>query len=51
MGASSNKIYTITRLINTKQGMSRKDDTLPYKVKAYPIQTGAAAGNDGRPLP
>jgi len=40
----SDAIYTITRLINTKLGMSRKDDTLPYKVYACPIQTGATAG-------
>jgi len=40
----SNKVYDITRLINTRLGMSRKDDTIPYKVKACPIQTGATAG-------
>ena len=40
----SSNIYNITRLINTKMGMSRKDDTIPYKVKSCPIQTGASAG-------
>ena len=40
----SGNIYNITRCINTKMGMSRKDDTMPYKVKSCPIQTGASAG-------
>ena len=40
----SNDIYDLTRLINTRLGVSRKDDTLPYKVYACPIQTGPAAG-------
>lgn len=40
----SNQIYNLTRMINTRKGMSRKDDTLPYKVHSCPIQTGATAG-------
>jgi len=40
----SDDIYNLTRLINARLGMSRKDDTLPYKVHACPIQTGPAAG-------
>lgn len=40
----SNEIYNLTRLINVKLGMTRKDDSLPYKVHACPIQTGATAG-------
>jgi aldehyde:ferredoxin oxidoreductase len=40
----SNGIYNLTRLINTRLGMSRKDDSIPYKVHACPIQTGATAG-------
>ena len=40
----SRKIYDLTRLINTRLGMSRKDDTMPYKVFASPIQTGPSAG-------
>ncbi len=40
----SGAIYNLTRLINTRLGMSRKDDSLPYKVRACPIQTGATAG-------
>jgi aldehyde:ferredoxin oxidoreductase len=40
----SNDIYNLTRLINTRLGMSRKDDTMPYKVHKNPIRTGATAG-------
>ena len=40
----SNDIYNLTRLINTRLGLSRKDDTLPYKVYTSPIQTGPTAG-------
>ena len=42
--ALSNDIYDLTRLINTRLGLSRKDDTLPYKVHTQPIQTGPTAG-------
>jgi len=40
----SGALYNLTRLINTRLGMSRKDDSLPYKVRKCPIQTGATAG-------
>ena len=40
----SRNIYDLTRLINGRLGMSKKDDTLPYKVYAAPIQTGPTAG-------
>jgi aldehyde:ferredoxin oxidoreductase len=40
----SDAIYNLTRLINTRLGMSRKDDSMPYKVHACPIRTGATAG-------
>ncbi|MGD0897737.1 MAG: aldehyde ferredoxin oxidoreductase family protein [Thermoguttaceae bacterium] len=42
--AQSNEIYNLTRLINTRLGLTRKDDAMPYKVHACPIQTGATAG-------
>ncbi len=42
--ARSNDIYNLTRLINSRLGMSRKDDTLPHKVRACPIRAGATAG-------
>jgi len=43
LGLSDN-IYDLTRLINTRLGMSRKDDKLPYKVWAHPPLTGPNAG-------
>jgi aldehyde:ferredoxin oxidoreductase len=42
--ALSNDVYDLTRLINTRLGLTRKDDSMPYKVHACPIQTGATAG-------
>ena len=40
----SHHIYDITRLISTRMGISRKDDSLPYKVYSCPVQTGPTAG-------
>ena len=40
----SNDIYDLTRLINTRLGISRKDDSLPYKVWANPPLTGPNVG-------
>ena len=40
----SNDVYDLTRLINTRLGTSRKDDTLPYKVHSSPPLTGPNAG-------
>jgi len=40
----SNRIYDLTRLINTRLGMSRADDTMPHKVHSAPVQTGPTAG-------
>ncbi len=42
--ALSNDIYDLTRLINVRLGVSRKDDSLPYKVYASPPLTGPNAG-------
>ncbi len=42
--ALSNNVYDLTRLINTRLGMSRKDDSLPYKVYGNPALTGPNAG-------
>ena len=44
MLVKSNDIYNLTRTINTRLGMTRKDDSLPYKVYACPVQTGPTAG-------
>lgn len=40
----SNDIYNLTRLINTRLGMNRDDDSLPFKVSSCPIQAGPTAG-------
>jgi len=40
----SDEIFNLTRLINIKLGMNRKDDSLPYKVWANPPLTGPNAG-------
>ena len=40
----SNDIYDLTRLINARLGVSRKDDSLPYKVHSSPPLTGPNAG-------
>ncbi len=42
--ALSNDIYDMTRLINVRLGVSRKDDSLPYKVHSSPSLTGPNAG-------
>lgn len=42
--ALSNDIYDLTRLINAKLGVSRKDDTVPHKVCESPALTGPNAG-------
>ncbi len=40
----SRNVYDMTRLINSHLGLSKKDDTIPYKVHAAPVQTGPTAG-------
>lgn len=40
----SKDVYDLTRRINVRLGVSRKDDTLPYKVHASPALTGPNAG-------
>lgn len=40
----SNNLYNLTRRINTHLGATRKDDSLPYKVRMAPILTGPNAG-------
>ncbi len=41
---ASNGIFELTRLINAKLGITRKDDNLPYKVWATPPLTGPNRG-------
>jgi aldehyde:ferredoxin oxidoreductase len=38
------RIYNLERLINVRHGISRKDDTLPYRVMNEPIPDGPAKG-------
>ncbi len=40
----SRDVYDLTRLINARLGITRKDDSLPYKTYACPVQTGPTAG-------
>jgi aldehyde:ferredoxin oxidoreductase len=40
----SNDVYDLTRQINVRLGVSRKDDSLPHKVHASPALTGPNAG-------
>jgi aldehyde:ferredoxin oxidoreductase len=40
----SNDVYDLTRLINARLGISRKDDNLPHKVWANPPLTGPNVG-------
>jgi aldehyde:ferredoxin oxidoreductase len=40
----SAKIYDLTRLINTRLGAKRQDDSLPHKVRTSPPLTGPNAG-------
>jgi aldehyde:ferredoxin oxidoreductase len=37
LSATGERINTIARLINIREGLSRKDDTLPWKVMHEPI--------------
>jgi aldehyde:ferredoxin oxidoreductase len=41
----ANRIYTVERLFNLRQGFERKDDTLPYRSLAEPMPDGPAKGN------
>lgn len=38
------RIYNLERIINVRHGISRKDDTLPYRVMNEPIPDGPASG-------
>jgi len=37
LAAAAERINTLARLINVREGLSRKDDTLPWKVMNEPI--------------
>lgn len=38
------RIYNLERLINTQRGVTRNDDTLPWRVLHEPIPDGPLAG-------
>jgi aldehyde:ferredoxin oxidoreductase len=38
------RIYTLERYINTKRGLNRRKDTLPYRVLNVPIPDGPSRG-------
>lgn len=38
------RIYNLERLINVRRGVSRKDDTLPFRVMSEPIPDGPVNG-------
>ncbi|MDP6546700.1 MAG: aldehyde ferredoxin oxidoreductase family protein [Phycisphaerae bacterium] len=38
------RVYNLERMINVARGVSRKDDTLPYRVMNEPIPEGPARG-------
>ena len=38
------RVYNLERMINVARGVSRKDDTLPYRVMNEPIPDGPAKG-------
>jgi aldehyde:ferredoxin oxidoreductase len=45
LSAAGERIITLARLINLREGLSRKDDTLPWKVMNQPIpDDGPAKG-------
>jgi aldehyde:ferredoxin oxidoreductase len=37
MGVAGERIQALAKLINTREGLSRKDDTLPWKVMNNPV--------------
>lgn len=39
------KIYNLQKLFNIREGLSRKDDYLPYRVTHDPIANGVSKGN------
>ncbi|TRO45830.1 hypothetical protein E2P42_00020 [Candidatus Bathyarchaeota archaeon] len=45
LGTTAERINTLARLINLREGLSRKDDSLPWKVMNQPIpDDGPAKG-------
>ena len=43
--AIGERIYNLDRLINIREGLTRNDDSLPYRVTHEPIKNGVSKGN------
>ncbi|MCK4444190.1 MAG: aldehyde ferredoxin oxidoreductase family protein, partial [Thermoplasmata archaeon] len=43
----ANRIWTLIRLYNIREGMTRKDDDLPHKFRNEPLPSGVAEGCTG----
>ncbi len=43
----ANRIWTLIRLYNIREGMTRKDDDLPHKLRNEPLPSGVAEGCTG----
>lgn len=41
----ADRIYTLERLFNLREGLTRKDDTLPWRALHEPMPNGPAKGN------
>ncbi len=43
----ANRVWTLIRLYNLREGMTRKDDDLPHKLRREPLPSGVAKGCTG----
>ena len=43
------RIYNVERAFNIREGFSRKDDTLPWRIMNEPIKTGGSKGAQAKP--
>lgn len=43
--AMGERVYTLQKMFNVREGMDRKDDVLPYRITHEPIPKGASEGS------
>ncbi|NIQ04700.1 MAG: aldehyde:ferredoxin oxidoreductase, partial [Candidatus Korarchaeota archaeon] len=43
------RIWNLIRMFNVREGFTRKDDTLPYRIANDPLQGGKADGHVVKP--
>jgi len=43
------RIWNLIRMFNVREGFTRKDDTLPYRISNDPLQEGKADGHVVKP--